>query len=66
MLPFLVTANFVPSALIIATLMMEAIVSSELYLLTRASRLYIPDDGILHSDRRDNLKSYIALTRWTL
>jgi hypothetical protein len=23
---------------------------------------YIPEDGILHSHRRDNLKSYIALT----
>jgi hypothetical protein len=23
---------------------------------------YIPEDGILHSDRRENLKSYIALT----
>jgi hypothetical protein len=27
---------------------------------------YIPDDGIFHSHRRDNLKSYIALTGWTL
>jgi hypothetical protein len=27
---------------------------------------YIPEDGILHSDRRENLKSYIALTGWTL
>jgi hypothetical protein len=24
---------------------------------------YIPEDGILHSHRRENLKSYIALTR---
>jgi hypothetical protein len=23
---------------------------------------YIPEDGILHSHRRENLKSYIALT----
>jgi hypothetical protein len=28
--------------------------------------LYTPDDVILHSHRRDNLKSYIALTGWTL
>jgi hypothetical protein len=28
--------------------------------------VYIPEDGILHSDRRKNLKSYIALTGWTL
>jgi hypothetical protein len=27
---------------------------------------YIPEDDILHSDRRDGLKSYIALTGWTL
>jgi hypothetical protein len=27
---------------------------------------YIPEDGILHSDRRENLKSYIVLTGWTL
>jgi hypothetical protein len=25
-------------------------------------RLYIPEDGILHSHRRENLKSYMALT----
>jgi hypothetical protein len=28
--------------------------------------VYIPEDGILHSYRRENLKSYIALTGWTL
>jgi hypothetical protein len=27
---------------------------------------YIPEDDILHSRRRENLKSYIALTGWTL
>jgi hypothetical protein len=27
---------------------------------------YIPEDDILHSHRRENLKSYIALTGWTL
>jgi hypothetical protein len=27
---------------------------------------YIPEDGILHSHRRKNLKSYIALTGWAL
>jgi hypothetical protein len=26
----------------------------------------IPEDDILHSHRRENLKSYIALTGWTL
>jgi hypothetical protein len=28
--------------------------------------VYIPQDDILHSHRRENLKSYIALTGWTL
>jgi hypothetical protein len=27
---------------------------------------YIPEDGILHSHRRGKLKSYKALTGWTL
>jgi hypothetical protein len=27
---------------------------------------YIPEDDILHSHRRENLKSYIALTGWSL
>jgi hypothetical protein len=27
---------------------------------------YIPEDDILHSHCRENLKSYIALTAWTL
>jgi hypothetical protein len=27
---------------------------------------YIAEDAILHSHRRENLKSYTALTGWTL
>jgi hypothetical protein len=27
---------------------------------------YIPEDDILHSHRREKVKSYIALTGWTL
>jgi hypothetical protein len=27
---------------------------------------YIPEDGILHSHRRESHKSYIALTDWAL
>jgi hypothetical protein len=27
---------------------------------------YIPDEDILHSHRRENLKSYTAFTGWTL
>jgi hypothetical protein len=46
--------------------MMEEIPSSETSVLTRASRRHIPEDGILHSHRRENLKSYMALTSWAL
>jgi hypothetical protein len=38
--------------------MMEAIRSSEASVLTRAIRHNIPEDGVLHSPRRENLKSY--------
>jgi hypothetical protein len=27
---------------------------------------YIPEDAILHGHRRENLRSYIALTGWDL
>jgi hypothetical protein len=40
--------------------------SSETSVLTRETLRDIPEDGILHSLRRENLKSYIALTGWTL
>jgi hypothetical protein len=59
-------ANFVPSSLILVTLMMELLSSSETSVLTRETRRNIPDGAILHSHRRENLKSYIALTGWTL
>jgi hypothetical protein len=58
----LVTANIVPSSPIILTLMMEAIRSSEISVLTRAIRRDIPVHAILHSHSREHLKSYIALT----
>jgi hypothetical protein len=41
--------------------MMEALGSSEKWGFTRATRRNIPEDSILHSHRRENLKYY-----WTL
>jgi hypothetical protein len=46
--------------------MIEAISSSETSVLRRATRCNIPEDGIFHSYRREDLKSYIALTGWPL
>jgi hypothetical protein len=42
-----------------STLKMEAIRSSETSFNTISIRRYTQQDGILHSDRRDNLKSYM-------
>jgi hypothetical protein len=43
---------------------METLSSAETSVLTTATRRNIQEDGILHSHRRENLKSYIALTGW--
>jgi hypothetical protein len=61
----LVTVN-VPSSLVVSTVMMETLRFSEMSVPTRATRRNIPEDGILHSRRRENLNSYIALTGWAL
>jgi hypothetical protein len=41
-----------------STLKMEAIRSSETSVRTRSTRRHIPEDGIFHSHRRENLSSY--------
>jgi hypothetical protein len=55
-----VIATVVPSSPILVTLMLKAIRSSETSVLTRTTRSHIPEDGILHSYCRGNLKSYVA------
>jgi hypothetical protein len=77
MLRLIVSANVVPSSLIFVTLTIEAIHSYDTSVITRATsrnvspvkyelRFYIPEQSILHSHRREILKSYILLTGWTL
>jgi hypothetical protein len=57
-LHFLVNANVVPSLPSPVTLMMEAILPSEQSVFITSTWCNIPEDGILLSHRRENLKSY--------
>jgi hypothetical protein len=53
----LVTADVVPRSATLVTMMMEATRSFKTPVLTRVTRRNIPEDGILHSHSRENLKS---------
>jgi hypothetical protein len=61
----LVTAN-VPRSPIQDTPMMETIRPTETSVLTTAIRRNISEDGIVHSDHRENFKSYNCLLTFTL
>jgi hypothetical protein len=61
----LVTGNVVPSSPILVTLMLEAICSSEMSIVTSATLLHIPEDRIIHIRRKD-FKSDIARCGWAL
>jgi hypothetical protein len=58
-LQLLVTSNVVPSSLIPCALMMEAIRSSDMSVLTRDTQRNIPEGDIHHSHRRENIRSSI-------
>jgi hypothetical protein len=64
----LVTASVVPSSSILVTLLKKALSSCETSVLTRTTRRDIPENTILHRQRRENLKSdkffvnYLQLT----
>jgi hypothetical protein len=54
----LVNVNVFPVSPILVALITEALLSSKTSVLTRTIRHNIPQDGILHSHIRGNLKSY--------
>jgi hypothetical protein len=63
---FLVNDKVVHTSRIHFTVMIEATRYSETLVLTSATRCHITEDGIPHSHRSENLKSYIALKGWAM
>jgi hypothetical protein len=57
-----VTANVVLTSPILVTLMIETLLSTDTSVLTRATRRNIPEGDILHSHRRESLKSYMFVS----
>jgi hypothetical protein len=57
-MPHSISSQRVSVSLIIVALMMETLRSSETSVLTRTTRRNNPEDTILYSVRRENLKSY--------
>jgi hypothetical protein len=58
----LVAASVTPSSPILVSLRMQALNSSETSVLTRAIQRNIPEDVILLSHRRENVKSYTVIS----
>jgi hypothetical protein len=57
----LVTSNVVPSSLILSNLMMEAFlrIGGPYNSRTGSHQRHIPEDGIIHDHRCENLRAYI-------
>jgi hypothetical protein len=62
----LVVTNFVPTLPILVTPVIEAIRSFETQVPTTLTWRNIPQEGILHTHHLKTLKSYLALTGWSL